>query len=327
MLKFKLFDDKSLKRIQKFTKASPYRVCDLSAGVLFMWNDVYNLEYAVFNNTLILKCNFKNKRTVFFLPVGADFDGAMLEIESYALKTKTPLAFMCVEEEYLEKLSTRYDNNLSYEYSRDYSDYLYDYEALKTWVGKKFSGQRNHINGFYKNYPQAKFKKIQLKDAPRLISFLKEYKKEHQGGGRVERAEYKNTLKLINNLSLASYVGMYIEIDGKICSFTIGEYVGDTFVIHIEKALKNYKGIYPTTFNNFLKLSAKEGINYINREDDSGDLGLRTSKTQYQPIKLIHKYFLISPYFFNIDIWARCSLSSPLASLLFCTKGRFAGQT
>ena len=293
MLKFKRFDDKSLKKIQKFTKASPYRVCDLSAGVLYMWNDIYNLEYAVSNNTLVLKCNFKNKKTVFFLPVGEDFNGAMLEIERYALKTKTPLAFMCVEEEYLEKLLDRYNGNATYEYNRDYSDYLYDYEALKTLVGKKFSGQRNHINGFNKNYPKAKFKKLQIKDAPRIKAFLKEYKKEHQGGGRVERAEYKNTLKLVNNLKLASYVGGYMEIDGKVCSFTIGEYVGDTFVIHIEKALKNYKGIYPATFNAFLKASRKDGINYINREDDSGDLGLRTSKTQYQPIKLIHKHFVL----------------------------------
>ena len=140
MLKFKDFNDKSLKRIQKFTKASPYRVCDLSAGVLYMWKDIYNLQVATFNNTLVLKCNFKNKKTAFFLPLGKDFDGAICEIERYALKTKTPLAFMCVEDEYLEKLSTKYNGNLKSVFDRDYSDYLYDYEALKTLVGKKFSG-------------------------------------------------------------------------------------------------------------------------------------------------------------------------------------------
>ena len=40
------------------------------------------------------------------------------------------------------------------------------------------------------------------------------------------------------------------------------------------------------------ELCERDGINYINREDDSGDLGLRTSKTQYQPIKLINKNFV-----------------------------------
>ncbi len=291
MIKFANFDDKSLKKIQKYTKKSPYKVCDLSAGVLYMWNDVFNLSYAVYNETLILKCNFKNKFTAFFLPIGKDFDGALAKIEIYAQKNGIPLTFMCVEERYLSVLSSRY-GGINFEYNRDYSDYIYDYEQLKTLVGKKFSGQRNHINSFNKNHKNHKFKKLQSKDVARAKSFLKEYKKEHKGGGRVESAEYKNTLKLIENLSLAKYQAGYMEIDGKMCSLTVGEYAGETFIIHVEKALKNYKGIYPATFNAFVKACEKDGVNLINREDDSGDLGLRTSKTQYQPIEILHKYFV-----------------------------------
>ncbi len=291
MLKFTKFTDDKLKKIQKYTKNSPYRVCDVSAGVLYMWKDIYNLSYATFNDTLILLCNFKNKNTAFFLPIGSDFDGALSKIEQYALKNHLPLNFMCVEQRFLDKLTARY-GNLKAEYNRDFSDYLYDYSALKNLVGKKFSGQRNHINSFNKNYPNAKFKKLKKSDVFRVKEFLKEYKKEHGGVGKIERAEFNNTLKLVDNLRLASYVGGYMEIDKKLCSFTIGEYAGDTFIIHVEKALKNYKGIYPATFNAFVKASEKEGVNFINREDDSGDLGLRTSKTQYQPIDLVHKNFV-----------------------------------
>ena len=126
----------------------------------------------------------------------------------------------------------------------------------------------------------------------RVLDFLKEYKKEHKSSGRIERNEFKNTLMLVNNLKIADFIGYYMEIDGKMCSFTIGEYVGKTLVIHIEKALKEYRGIYPTTFNEFLKACEREGVVYINREDDSGDLGLRTSKLQYQPEIILSKYFV-----------------------------------
>lgn len=292
MLKFKIFDEKSVKKIQRFTKLSPYLVCDLSAGVLYMWNAVYNLEYAVYNQTLVLKCNFKNKKTVFFLPIGKDFDGAMREIESYAFKNGIPLSFMCVEEEYLSVLYNRYNGEIKNEYNRDFSDYLYDYSALKTLVGKKFSGQRNHINNFKKNYPFYRFEKFTYKDLPQILNFLKEYKKEHLNAKNIEKHEYQNTLKLVKNLNLGKFECACMKVDGKIVSFTVGEYVGNTLVIHVEKALKDYKGVYPTTFNEFLKLSEKEGVIYINREDDSGDLGLRTSKMQYQPIKLINKHFV-----------------------------------
>ncbi len=292
MLKFTPFDDKSVKKIQKFTQKSPYRVCDLSAGVLYMWNEIYNLSYSVYNETLILRCNFKNRSTSFFMPIGKDLDGALKQIENYTVKNHIPLNFLCVEDEWLNYLKQRYNNKLKSEFNRDFSDYLYDYQQLKNLVGKKFSGQRNHINGFKKNYPNYKFKKLTLKDKDKILTFLKEYKKEHRGVGKIEKAELKNTEKLVNNLNLLNFVGGYMEIDKKFCSFTIGEYVGDTFVIHIEKALKSYKGIYPATFNEFLKYSEKEGVNFINREDDSGDLGLRTSKTQYQPIQLISKNFV-----------------------------------
>ncbi len=291
MLKFTTYTDDKLKKLQKYTQKSPYRVCDITAGVLYMWKDIYNLSFAIFNDTLILKCNFKNKTTAFFMPVGKDFDGALKQIETYSIKTKTPLNFMCVEERFIPLLTERY-GEIKAEYNRDFSDYLYDYSQLKNLVGKKFSGQRNHINSFNKNYPTAKFKKLKKSDVLRIKEFLKQYKKEHSGGNSIERTEFKNTLNLVDNLHLASYVGGYMEIEGKLCSFTIGEYAGDTFVIHIEKALKNYKGIYPATFNAFLKASEKQGINYVNREDDSGDLGLRTSKTQYQPIELVHKNFV-----------------------------------
>ena len=292
MLKFTTFKEKHLKKIQKYTALSPYKICDLSAGVLYMWNDVYNLSFAEFDETLILKCNFKNKTTVFFLPLGKNFEGALSEIERYTIENGLPLKFMCVEDEYLPFFKARYGLDFTAEYDRDFSDYLYDYEKLETLVGKKFSGQRNHINAFRKTYPTAKFRKLLKSDLPKVKEFLNEYKKEHSGGGRIEKNEFKNTLKLVDNLSLASFEGGVMEIDKKLASFTIGEYAGETLIIHIEKALKNYRGIYPATFNSFLKLCKKDGINFINREDDSGDLGLRTSKTQYQPERLVHKHFV-----------------------------------
>ncbi|MBQ3234951.1 MAG: GNAT family N-acetyltransferase [Clostridia bacterium] len=291
MLKFKKFTEKHLKFIQKYTKLSPYYVCDLSAGVILMWDDVFNVSFAEHDQTLILKCNFKNKKPVFFLPIGKNFDGALTEIEHYTVENGLPLNFMCVEEEQLPAIKERY-GDISAEYDRDFSDYLYDYEKLLNLVGKKFSGQRNHINAFKKAYPQAVFKRLLKKDLPRVYEFLKEYKKEHRGGGRIERSEYKNTLKLVDKLFSAEFEGGYMEVDGKMVSFSIGEYAGNTLIIHIEKALTSYRGVYPTTFNSFLKLCKKDGISFINREDDSGDLGLRTSKTQYQPERLVHKYFI-----------------------------------
>ena len=76
----------------------------------------------------------------------------------------------------------------------------------------------------------------------------------------------------------------YLEVDGKMVGVSVGEKRGDTLIVHVEKALYEYSGAYPTLAQEFAKAFAVNEIEFINREDDSGDLGLRTSKTQYQPI-------------------------------------------
>ncbi len=40
----------------------------------------------------------------------------------------------------------------------------------------------------------------------------------------------------------------------------------------------------------FAQRFARDGVEFINREDDTGDPGLRTSKLSYHPIGLLEKY-------------------------------------
>ena len=40
----------------------------------------------------------------------------------------------------------------------------------------------------------------------------------------------------------------------------------------------------------FAQHFVRDGVHFINREDDTGDLGLRTSKLSYHPVALLEKY-------------------------------------
>ena len=63
----------------------------------------------------------------------------------------------------------------------------------------------------------------------------------------------------------------------------MAERCGETLHVHIEKALYGYEGVYPATVQEFARCFAVDGVRYLNREDDAGDRGLRTSKLQYLP--------------------------------------------
>ena len=79
-------------------------------------------------------------------------------------------------------------------------------------------------------------------------------------------------------------------VDGEIVGFSLGEIIGATLFPHIEKADRDYEGCYQMLVAQFAQQFAHEGISFINREDDTGDLGLRTSKLSYHPVALLEKY-------------------------------------
>lgn len=75
----------------------------------------------------------------------------------------------------------------------------------------------------------------------------------------------------------------------RLIALSLAERCGDTLIIHIEKALYSYTGVYPTLVQEFAGAFGGD-CQWINREDDAADRGLRTSKLQYGPAKLAPKY-------------------------------------
>ena len=68
---------------------------------------------------------------------------------------------------------------------------------------------------------------------------------------------------------------------------------GDTLIVHIEKAKREYKGAFQMINMLFSRTELEScGIKYINREDDVGDEGLRQAKLSYFPAYMLRKYRL-----------------------------------
>ena len=292
MLNFEPFSIKSLKRIIPYLKESKFLCSDYSAGALFMWQSGTNLCFCEWNDTLVIKQEW-GEQPAYSWPIGKNPDGMIDELIKYVTKKHLPLRFFAINEETLEKI--RQDNRLKspmWAYDPRWSDYIYSFEEARTFSGKKYSGQRNHINRFKRLYGEPDIRFLNPDDYSSVLNMLCEYEKEHTDASPLELMELENTR---NFLSVYKSLGLYaagLFINGNIVAFSIGEIIGDMFLIHIEKALKKYEGVYPTMYSGFVRLMEKHPLKIINREDDSGDPGIRTSKMQYHPIKLIHKYLV-----------------------------------
>ena len=263
---------------------------DLTLGTRFMWGDEFGVEYAITNDTLILRETY-SRHSSFYYPMGKDVDFALSEIEEYCKKTGAGvLVFRCLTEEQKQYLSDRFPDAETTFY-RDWCDYIYPAEQFKTYAGKKLSGQRNHVNKFKKNYPDYQVHVIEKDDVPRIKAFLREYERENQLSGWAAE-EQPRVYGLLDNMDYLEQFGIFLTVNGKIVSLSVGEIKGETLFVHVEKGLKEYEGVYPTTAQEFAKKFAGENVKYINREEDCGDEGLRVSKTQYHPLYIKEKYYL-----------------------------------
>lgn len=295
MLKFTKLSKKIYGKIREYILNTNYKACDISLGVFIMWNDQCFYEFAEFDETLIVKIKLKGE-TWFLPPVGKNFDQAVKEIEKYCVEKELKVRFTSVDDDYLDYFKARYGELSSFTYNRDFSDYLYDIDDIRVFSGKKYGGQRNHINKFKKLYPDYKFASLKKSDLSEVELFLREYAHEHEIMGKIEKEEFKNTLKILKNFNPRYFTGGTMRANGKIVSFTVGEIAGNELIIHVEKALTAYAGIYPATFNAFCKACCNSNVKFVNREDDVGDPGLRISKTQYHPIRLVNKNQIIVDY-------------------------------
>lgn len=295
MLDFEPFSLSALQRALPYLQKNPSRCSDLSAGYLFLWQEGADARLCVRNGTFSV-CQRVGEQPAFSYPFGDDPDGMVNELIAYAKEKSLPLRFFAVDEETLAAI--RADGRLRpamWACDKRWSDYLYSFEEAMTFSGKKYSGQRNHINKFKKLYGEPDLRFLGPEDREAVAAFLAEYAAEHRDGGLLERTETERTGELFTVCGPLGLLPAGLFVSGKLAAISIGEVVGDMLLIHAEKALTRYEGIYPTMYSGFVRLiAAHEGrpLALINREDDAGDPGLRTSKRQYHPVAMADKYLV-----------------------------------
>ena len=68
---------KDVNKIKEYIARTGGIFCDLSLGVRFMWGEDFSVEYAVLNDTLILKESGPEFKDVFYFPIGSDKESAL----------------------------------------------------------------------------------------------------------------------------------------------------------------------------------------------------------------------------------------------------------
>jgi len=87
--------------------------------------------------------------------------------------------------------------------------------------------------------------------------------------------------------------GLYggaLHVDGHMVAYTVAEKLDErSLVIHFEKGKPEFAGVYQAINQMFLT-DAGQDCEFVNREQDLDDPGLRKAKLSYNPVGFLKKY-------------------------------------
>lgn len=287
MLNFKKAELSDRNAICNILKKSPCFSMEYNFTLLFMWQNQYDMEFAIDEDMLFIRAGREEKAYLF--PCGnGDLKSALEKLFNLC---PDGISFYSLNSEQKEFLEREYPDRFYFKENRNSGDYVYLSDSLANLKGKKLSSKRNHINRFEAEHPDWRYEDITEENIPEVIKMHVQWCKMQDMKERKGLKEETEAVKLaLDNFEELKLTGGLIRAGGKVVAFSVGDVLNrDTFLVHIEKAFGNINGAYPIINREFVRHNCIS-FKYVNREDDAADEGLRTAKLSYQPYEIIKKF-------------------------------------
>jgi hypothetical protein len=267
---------------------SNYNGCEYSFSNIFFWGTTFEFRVAHHKGFLIIK-TLEYDKAMYYFPAGeGDLTEVIEDLIAYSQSRGEVLTFGNVTKDHISIIEQNLPYNFEYEEIDGATDYIYLREKMVSLAGKKLHGKRNHINRF-KDNPNWSFEWITKDNLSECYAMSVVWSLDHFGG-LTENSDFCAVQKAFDYFEESELVGGLLRQEGKVIAFTMGAPLNsNTYVIHIEKAFPEIQGAYPM-INQQFAMNMPDCIEYINREEDLGQEGLRKSKLSYYPEILLNKY-------------------------------------
>lgn len=266
------------------------QACEYSFANNYLWRDIYGVKMAKEQGCLIFQFEDGDEHC-YTIPIGAgNRKGALDALIAMEREKGRGLVLGTLMQSDLDWLEQNYPGQYKVETNRDDYDYVYTTEKLSTLSGRKLHGKRNHIARF-KDGNNWLYRDMMPEDAGECLRFLDLWKEaESENWNDEMENELHINRRALRHLADLVLDGGVLYKGGRLVAFCIGEPLNsNTYVVHIEKALASVQGAYPMINQQFV-LHHCQDYEYVNREEDTGDEGLRKAKLSYQPALLVEKF-------------------------------------
>ena len=265
----------------------PKKSSDYSFINLWGWSDDHGLYWAWSDDAVWIKQTIPNE--ALWAPIGPwkEIDWSRC-FDKYFDESIT---FLRIPEELLRIWEKDTNERIHREDERAQWDYVYDVKELIELKGNRFHKKKNLVNQFKKKYDY-QYISFDEKMIDMALAMQEDWCTWRDcESSEALSAENRAISKILDNWQMINgLTGGALLVDNEMVAYTIAEQLSkDMIVIHFEKGNPDYKGAYQAINQMFLEHNG-EPFEFVNREQDLGDEGLRKSKLSYHPVDFIKKY-------------------------------------
>ena len=278
--------------IEPYLDMANYEGYNSNFVTMIMWNHEYHIEYEIHDHYLVMLHNYKG---IYFwaMPFTTPeyYQDAIDFMINYSFEHHFDFMIDCAIESFVEIIKPLYKDKLLFERTPFNDDYIYDCKMLQTLSGKKMQKRRNHYNAFLKEYPNYEYRDLDMiNDFDTIFECINRWETDKNGLSESMTSEVRGIMSLLSSQHCLDFEMGGIFIDQHLEAFIIASRLKhETVQIHVEKANKAIRGLYPAILKEMLSRHYSEE-KYVNREEDMGLENLKKSKQSLHPIKMIHKY-------------------------------------
>lgn len=255
MLEYERITGENISALTPYFEIFACGICDNTIGAVYQWRDIYVSYYAIIADMLCIRANYGAYGECYTVPLGAgDFAAACAANEADAKERGIPLRYCVVPDCLLPLMKAHYGDRMETESIRDWADYIYDAESFRTFAGKAYHGQKNHVNRFYREHPDAQTVIVSDAETEQMcLDFLERFREKHPEFSALEENEWNGAKDLLVHRDALGQTAVALKTGGEVVAMAIGEMKNDMLFEHVEKAMPDVAGAYPAMAQAFVR--------------------------------------------------------------------------
>jgi hypothetical protein len=269
--------------------AEPPEISDFTFACLWIWRRTLPVEISAMDGGLVFVIRPERCAPYALPPLRvADPVGVARRVLEALRAEDGPLAGLRLVPEALANELQR--GGLPVEDDRAATDYVYRSTDLIQLPGRRYDAKRNWVKRCLATH-DCRYEPIRGPVVAECAAYMEEWCADRDCAEDVdlcaEAAAVREAFSHWDELGLA---GGAIRVRGDVRGFAVGERLSGTMgVQHFEKADARVPGLYQVV-NQWFTRETFADVEWVNREEDLGNPGLRKAKQSYQPARMVRKF-------------------------------------